>query len=651
MTESSIPAGFVAPNPYERPPLVIVSPYPSAKNGIAAYVAELMPYHLAEFDVTLVIADDAPEPIISPAGPRVLLASEFRKHRSFFETAPKVYHFGNNPDHCYMFDLISVAPGLVVLHDYVLNYLHDASMIGWREPEGYPGAHELEYGLLGSKGVREQYERENRGQFATYELTLNGDVLEAATGVIAHSRYAQYKVAARVPHTPVWYVPHHLTPVVEEFAGLSKAEARKQLGLPGQELIVSALGFFSYAKRIPLLLHALSQLRSRVPPFRLVLAGEKRPREYDVDADIDACALRDVTTCTGYVDEMRFFQYLRASDIVSNLRHPSGGESSGTLIRALGMGAAVLVLDNGPMGELPDSVVAKVPWDDATQASVTAKLQELLSNAPLRTAMSQRAAAYANSHHGIRSVAQRYSNIIRKSADRPQSRRGPLFVQHFPHPKDVARSIRQAGPSISAATEAADGRVWWRCGTAPLGQIGHRAIVISPRPAPTAKLLSTLFGWEPESITEMTPAGFLEPKLRDADGTALRMASFDFVLLVTPPGMPENRAAALIRRLNAALQMNGTLVVEIVTDLDREATDEPLAEGRLPQRLIDGGFSVVRTAVPQEGIFSDLVVEALETPEELRRACVTARKASTFSLWRHTLELNGIPGYFGGRVG
>jgi hypothetical protein len=265
--------------------------------------------------------------------------------------------------------------------------------------------------------------------------------------------------------------------------------------------------------------------------------------------------------------------------------------------------------------------------------------------------MSQRAAAYANSHHGIRSVAHRYSNIIRKNTSRRQSRREPLFVQHFLHPKDVAQGMRRAGPSISAATEEADGGVWWRCGTAPLGQTGRRALVLSPHPAPTAKLLSALFAWDPESITEMGPADFLDPKLRDADGIAIPMASFDFVLLITAPDIAENRAAGLMRRLNAAIRMNGALVVEIVTDLSRGRGDEPLAEGRLSQRLVDAGFSVVRTVAPQDGIFSDLVVESRETPGNHRHACIMARKVSTFSLWHHSLELNGIPGYFGGRVG
>lgn len=257
-----------------REPLVVFSPYAPSANGIADYVGELMPYHRADFDVTLVIADDAVVPVEDPHTPRILLASEFRRHRGFFARAPKIYHVGNNPDHCYMLDFLARDPGIVVLHDYNLNYMHEVATQGWKWRNGYWPALQLEYGMIGKDAVRSRFERPDRGQFATYELPLNGDVLEAATGVITHARYVQYKVAARVPHKPVWYVPHHLSPATAHYSQITRSEARRQLGLPENEIIITAPGFITYAKRIPMLLTALSALRTRVPPFRLVLAGE-----------------------------------------------------------------------------------------------------------------------------------------------------------------------------------------------------------------------------------------------------------------------------------------------------------------------------------------------------------------------------------------
>src|SRR5438046_7264571 len=56
-----------------------------------------------------------------------------------------------------------------------------------------------------------------------------------------------------------------------------------------------------------------------------------------------------------------FVGYLGACDIVLNLRFPTVGESSGTLLRSLGLGKAVLVSAIGSFAEFPDDVCLKVP--------------------------------------------------------------------------------------------------------------------------------------------------------------------------------------------------------------------------------------------------------------------------------------------------
>lgn len=630
------------------PPLVIFAPYPPAKSGIADYVAELMPYYTADFDVTLVVADDAPEPDIPPCGPRVLLASEFRKHREFFSAAAKLYHIGNNPMHCYMLDLLERDRGIVVLHDYCLNYLHDAASLGWHEPDGYRQAHELEFGSIGADGTRWMFQRKERGQFATYELPLNGDVLEAATAVITHSRYAQYKAAARVPRTPVWYVPHHLTPSVDEYSKLTKIEARRQLGVPEQELFVTALGFVTYAKRIHLLLSALSDPRNRVPEFRLILGGEKRPGEYDVDAEIAAVGLKGKTISTGYLDEARFFRHLVASDIIVNLRHPTGGESSGTLIRAMGIGRPVVVLDHGPIGEVPDDVVAKIPWGDDTQQQLTKTLQELMTSASLRSALGRRAAAYARNVHDIGKIAARHSRIIRSVDVRPPA--AEQLTYSFASARSIAQSVIRPNSDAAAKAGSADGSLWWLTGAAPLVQNGRRAILIASNPNDTAALLSELFGWPLESILAFSINDFLAPKLR-ADGAPVKMGAFPFALCVVPADLSENRAAGLLRRLNAAIARGGVLTLEVVCSVDKGSAATPLAADRLSQRLADAGFAVLKCPTPRDGVLLDLYVEENRTAGDSTSACILARKVSTFSTWRYVEQSRGMPSRLGGRLG
>ena len=636
-----------------REPLVVFAPYAPSANGIADYVGELMPYHLADFDVTLVIADDAAIPAEAQHTPRVLLASEFRRHRAFFAQAPKLYHVGNNPDHCYMLDFLARDPGIVVLHDYNLNYMHEVATQGWRGRDGYLPALQLEYGMLGKSGIRSRFERRDRGQFATYELPLNGDVLQAAAGVIVHSRYVQYKVAARVPQTPIWYVPHHMSPAVAQYTQITREEARRQLGLSENEIIITAPGFITYAKRIPMLLAALSSLRMRVPPFRLVLAGEKCPDQYDVDTDIAAAGLRDCTICTGYLAEPEFFKHLAACDLVANLRHPTGGEMSGTLIRALGMGAPAIVLDVGPMGELPQAVVRKVPWEGDTQSALAAILYELIVDRTRRQELGARAAAYARQTHDIEKIAGRYAEIVRHGAQSPRAADDEPARETYPHPRIVAQRIRTMADETSEPDSISiDGRVWWQCAKAPLGQKGRRAILLVPHPADTASFFARAFDWCPSSITAMTLESFLAPELRNGEGKSIPQGSFSFALAIAPTALSEISAAVLLRRLNAALCNGGNLTFEIWSGLEQENEDVPLAESRVGERLVDAGFAdVSRVSRRRDGVFAEAVPALSRGADSRRLVCFTARKASATSFWRFMVELEGKPRHYGGRIG
>jgi glycosyltransferase involved in cell wall biosynthesis len=115
-----------------------------------------------------------------------------------------------------------------------------------------------------------------------------------------------------------------------------------------------SLGFVTKQKRVDLALRALAAIRDRLPPFRYFISGELQQLEIDIPALISDLRLTDCVTSTGYLTEEDFFALVRAADVVINLRHPIGGETSGTMIRALGAGACVVVVDRGPFAEIPD---------------------------------------------------------------------------------------------------------------------------------------------------------------------------------------------------------------------------------------------------------------------------------------------------------
>jgi len=630
-----------------RSPLVIFAPAPPSKSGIATYVDELMPYHMLDFDVTLVLADDAALPEDFANGPRILLASEFRRHRSCFSDAPKMYHIGNNPTHCYMLESLTTDPGIVVLHDFNLNYLHQSATTLHPESRAYQRAMLRDYGVFGDDNIAWQSARQDREIFATYETPLNGAVLESAVSVIAHSRYVQYKAAARAPHVPVWYVPHHLSPQIGEFAQLAKSTARKRLGLPQQPLIITVLGFVTRAKKLHFSLKALAELRNRIPPFRFVIAGEQRPSEYDIAPQIESSGLRDETICTGYLEENEFFLHLAATDLIVNLRYPSGGETSGTLMRALSMGKPCIVFDDGPMGELPDAVVRKVPWGEFAQQEFTAALYDLLAFAPKRQALGANAAAYARKHLGIERIARKYADIVRSKRKRLTPPPTTGTRHYFPSPGSTARRVRAFEAGTAETLRACPARLWIASSAVPMGGNGRSAVVVSERPDTLASLLCGIFDWAPDSVTAITLEDFLGERVHGSDGRSVQSGIFDLALVTLSADMPENRCALLMRRINAVLRPGGSATIEVWQKLVDEVADPPLGEARLPDRLRDAGFSCIRRSSPADGIIVELVAPADQGDVHLRFACATAQKTSEMAVWRYRDQLPGFPAVMG----
>ena len=90
-----------------------------------------------------------------------------------------------------------------------------------------------------------------------------------------------------------------------------------------------------------------------------------------------------------------FNGYLGACDIVLNLRYPTVGESSGTLLRALGMGKAVIVSDVGSFREFPDEICLKAPVDASEEEHLFEYLNLLASRPAVRSALGDRARAWA----------------------------------------------------------------------------------------------------------------------------------------------------------------------------------------------------------------------------------------------------------------
>ncbi|WP_298816513.1 glycosyltransferase family 4 protein [Chloroflexus sp.] len=383
------------------------SPVNPAPSGISDYSEELLPY-LAQYAEITLFVEDGLRPTNSQLATHFAIKPisklERLARRGAFDAI--VYHMGNSPAHAGIWRVAQRVPGVIVLHDFVLHHfmLWYAANVQ-RDARRYVAMMRDRYGSDGEHVA--QLMIRSRFSAAAFMFPCNEDVLAAAKAVIGHSRYLLERVATIRPELPRAYVPMGvpLPPLID------RAEARQRLGIPLDRPVLASFGHINAWKRIEPTLRALSMLRREGIDAHCVLVGSVSPN-YDLKSVIQRLGLQDAVTVTGYVERAQFEDYVAASDVCFNLRYPTAGETSASLLRLLGAGKPTLVSAVDAFCELPPDVVAQVDVDDSETDLIVAYCRRLLTDPALATALGRRARAYVATNHTLAGAAQAMINAL-----------------------------------------------------------------------------------------------------------------------------------------------------------------------------------------------------------------------------------------------
>ena len=344
-----------------------------------------------------------------------------------------VYHVGNNPEaHDWILRALRRVPGLVVLHDFVLHHLVSGMTLGRGDGLGYIDAMHRDAGIPGrllAHGVVDGVVA-SPWEVCPSRFPLVGEVLPFARGMIVHSHHVQKCLQDAGYLGPIWRVPHPAWPLPEVDSGRA-ASLRS-----GSNFLVLSFGNLNTSKRMPQLLRAFAQLRRNSPGARLVLAGSEAP-QVGLDDHIAELALEEFVTRLGRVDEPTLWSLIEAADVCVALRHPTMGETSGAVLRALSAGLPVIVSDEGWYSELPAAVAAKVPVEACEHDTLVATLQLLAERPDVRATMSRSARELVVTEHDVQRVADGYLEAIERLAG------DELVEMEVLH--DVARSAGEIG--------------------------------------------------------------------------------------------------------------------------------------------------------------------------------------------------------------
>jgi glycosyltransferase involved in cell wall biosynthesis len=383
------------------------SPVNPVESGISDYSEELLPY-LGQYAAITLFVDRG----VHPDNLRLREHFEVRSidelpglhRRQPFDAI--IYHLGNSPAHGAIYESLLRVPGVVVLHEWVLHHLKL-----WRAAERrrdmsqYLREMRERYGAAGERVARQM----SRGQLqdAAFRYPLVEDVIEAAQGLIGHSRFVVDQAHALRSSLPAAIVPMGvpLPPLIDSQA------ARESLGLPHESRIWASFGHVNPYKRMEPALRAFRRFREERQDARYVLVGSISP-SYDLHALIRRLDLADAVHVTGYVPRESFELYVAAADVCLNLRSPTAGETSASLLRLLGAGKPTLVSSIGAFADLPADVVAHVDVDRAESALILAYTRLFKQYPQIAAQLGRNARAYVAREHTLDGAAQGYIRFL-----------------------------------------------------------------------------------------------------------------------------------------------------------------------------------------------------------------------------------------------
>lgn len=319
------------------------SPLPPARTAIAAYAAAVLPQLKHYAEVTVWAEEEAPA------------ADEVRRYRC--EAPPwneigradvSVYHIGNNTRfHSGIWEISRHHPGIVVLHDarlqeFVVGHAHQRGA-----PDEYVADMTRYYGQRGRDTAQDLVDGNIPAQVLVEPYPLTALFVERALGIVVHSDEA-FDLAE----------PHACGPILRTQLPYPLRQCRppEREWRPPFRLVL--FGFLGDNRCLDTVLAALRAL-SKAEDFHLDIYGELHD-SHAWAARLVALGLAAHVTLHGFVAANVLEEALDGAHLALNLRHPSRGESSFSLLQAWDHELPVVVMRSGSFEELPGELVALV---------------------------------------------------------------------------------------------------------------------------------------------------------------------------------------------------------------------------------------------------------------------------------------------------
>ena len=364
------------------------SPLPPERSDIAHYTARLAAVLMRYFEVVFWTTHEEVNSLPHGANIKIYDPAQLGEHEFYCELQAglNIYNFGNDVRfHEKIYRIAQRVPGIAILHDTRLHhFIFESYRTNWTryvrlvaELHGERGAR-IAHRIVASNGSLIDAHVE--------EMPLVEPFLANAIAAICHSKSACEDVKQRSA------IPTLQLPL--PFMSLAQTPRVARVWSSPFRLIM--FGYIGSNRRVEEILVALKEVCAEID-FRLDVYGILQ-HTAEIENLIDALGLRTRVALHGYVSEQALDDAIALSHLAFNLRHPTMGETSGSILRSWAHATPTLVTDAGWYATLPNRIVKKISIENERTDLVQA-LKHLASNPTFYQKLGIEAAGFVRANH------------------------------------------------------------------------------------------------------------------------------------------------------------------------------------------------------------------------------------------------------------
>ncbi len=327
-----------------------------------------------------------------------------------------VYHIGNNLLHREIYRRAIEKPGVIVLHDAVLNHF----FLGTLDPRAYIEEFVFNYGEW-DRGLAEDLWR-NRARSAAdpryFDYPMLKRLVHASLAIIVHNPAAARAVyrhhpAAQVFEIPLLFQPPRLPDSIETL------RFRAGLGLGPRTLLAGVFGHLRESKRLPAILRSMARVWNSGADVMLLIQGAFGSSDLE-RAILPLIEGNPRILRAASLPEDDFWRWAAATDVCVNLRFPAAAETSLVAVRMMGIGKTVIFSSGEEISHYPRTACLSVDPGPGEEAVLADYLLWLADDRQALGEIGRRAACHITREHNLEKVAGNYWSVFTKTLERLQ---------------------------------------------------------------------------------------------------------------------------------------------------------------------------------------------------------------------------------------